>query len=234
MTFEKYTYKKYEYSGLKIGPGQKIPDEILTRLKMANQNLTKDRNFQKYQDEIKHIFRLNAVKITTETKLFLGGFIEGEGSLNVSAKKQASAAMGLVIDPEFSITQHINGVSSLYLALAIFQTGRISYKSGSNATLVFRIDNRKTLQDKVMPFYKYYVYPYGSVSKIKRAEIFQKLLNLFEQKAHLNFDRFTNKVLPLWDSLRIQVNASNQTCLNLNQAKKFVQETVANKLKLKD
>lgn len=219
---------------LKIGPGEKLPEEMLTKLQIANRNLSKDRNFQKYQDEIKNIFRLQAVKITTETKLFLGGFIEGEGSLNVSAKKQASAAMGLVIDPEFSITQHMNGVSSLYLALAILKTGRISYKSGSNATLVFRIDNRKTLQEKVMPFYRQYVYPYGSVSKIQRAETFQKLLNLFDQNAHRDFTRFTTEILPLWDLLRIQVNSSNQSFATLKEAQNFVRQVVANKLNLKD
>ena len=54
-----------------------------------------------------------------------------------SAKKLKTAKFGVIVDPEFSVTQHINGICHLYAALSIFKTGRIRHKGGSNATFVF-------------------------------------------------------------------------------------------------
>ena len=212
-----------------LKPSEPIPASILKRLKEVNALYSKDRNFSKYLKSMEDIFLVKPIKDQKDTPLrfFLGGLLEGEGSLNVSAKKLKSAKTGLVIDPEFSVTQHINGFEVLYLPLYVFQTGRISYKSGSNATLVYKIDNRRTLQEKVMPFYEKYVFPYGSENKYQRACIFKKLLNLFDQGAHLDVDRFINEVLPLWDSLRMQKNQSNQSFASLEEAQNYVKDFVS-------
>ena len=85
-------------------------------------------------------------------KTFLGGFIAGEGGINVSAKKSPNSRFGIIIDPEFSITQHLDGFFFLFGALVLFETGSIHFKKGSSATLVFRIDNRRSLQERVIPF----------------------------------------------------------------------------------
>jgi len=212
-----------------IAPGEKIPDEVKQQLQEINSRYTKNKNFSSYLKDIQILFNINPVKITTDSKLYLAGFIAGESSLNVSAKKQNKTSFGLVIDPEFSITQHLNGAGTLYLALDVFQTGRIGYKSGSNATLFFRIDNRKSLQDKVMPFFRKYAFPYGSDYLVQRAETFQKLLNLFDSKAHLELDSFLNEVLPLWHSMRKQEGQVNQSFANLNEAQEYVKAFVANK-----
>jgi len=218
-------------NSLIIKPGEPIPEDLLKQLKEANQRYTKNKKFKLYLEDIKKIFKISTVVVTTESKLYLAGFIGGEGSVNVSAKKLKTASLGLVIDPEFSITQHMNGVGTLYLALEVFQTGRLSYKSGSNATLVFRIDNRKSLQEKVMPFIRQYVFPYSSEYLRKRAEQFQKLLNLFDQNAHLEYNSFVNEVLPLWSLLRKQEGQTNQSFPNLLAAQEYVKEFFLNKKK---
>lgn len=214
---------------LMIRPGEKIPEEVLKQLKEANKRYTKTKNFQSYLKHIEIIFNIAPVSVTTESKLYLAGFIGGEGSVNVSVKKQDSTSFGLVIDPEFSITQHMNSVGTLYLALEVFQTGRIRYKSGSNATLFFSIDNRKSLQEKVMPFIRKYAFPYSSQYLIQRAETFQKLLTLFDNKAHLELDSLLNKVLPLWQLMRKQEGQVNQTFKSLNEAQQYVKTFVAKK-----
>jgi hypothetical protein len=156
--------------------GERLPNDIKESLKNANSNLTRTKNHQNYANEIAGIFGISPKKIGLREKYFLGGFIEGEGSINVSAKKLRNAAHGILIDPEFSISQHVNGVELLYLALITFQTGRIHYKSGSNATLVLVIDNRGDLENKVVPFYKSYVNQIGSTVKTERVKKFQKVL----------------------------------------------------------
>lgn len=216
--------------GLSLKPGQEIPQDLKEELQKANDKLTKSKNRAQYLNELKTIFQIQGdYNVKTESKLWLGGFIEGEGSINASCKKLNTAKFGLLIDPEFSITQHVNGFSMLYAALVLFQAGRITYKSGSNATLVFTIDNRQTLKEKVIPFFENYVAPYGSTEKVRRLEQFKNLLELFEQGAHTDENTFVNKVLPVWDSMRKQVGQSNQTFATLQDAQKFAVDFAKNK-----
>lgn len=210
--------------GIFVKPTEKIPEEILEKLKEINKDYTKTGDFPKYEKSIRQLFNLKPVQITNSSQLYLAGFIEGEASMSAGAKKNQTSKFKVYIDPEFNITQHVNGIPDLHLALCSFQTGRIRYKSGSNATFVYTIDNRQNLKEKVLPFYEKYVYPYGSGAKIQRAKIFQKLLILFEEKAHLDFDRLMNEVLPLWHKIRCQVGQSNQSLKSLQDARDYVQK----------
>lgn len=202
---------------------KKICTSIIEKLQKANKDV-KNGNFPQYIKKIQQIFGLSdTVPVTTELKIFMGGFIKGESSLNVSAKKLQNAKFGLLIDPEFSIAQHVSGIQNLYHALKIFNTGRIRYKSGSNATFVFIIDNRQTLKEKILPFWKTYVIPYGSSSLGNRLKQFEKILSLLESNAHHDKNRFCYELLPVWDSLRKQKGQSNEAFESLEKAQEYIQ-----------
>nr|YP_009184763.1 putative LAGLIDADG homing endonuclease [Jenufa perforata]ALO62916.1 putative LAGLIDADG homing endonuclease [Jenufa perforata] len=205
---------------------KKLSDEeilmTIKELKKLNAQYTLKKSFVTYFKNLLKLFNVSSILITTKHKYFLGGFIEGEGSLNVSAKKIAEK--GLMIDPEFSITQHINGAQILLLAMGVFQTGRLSYKSGSKATLVYRIDNRQSLKTKILPFFKTYVTPFSSAFKKYRIEQFEKLLILFEQGIHKSCDGMCNEILPIWDSLRMQKGQKNESFSNLASAQALVKK----------
>jgi hypothetical protein len=47
------------------------------------------------------------------------------------------------------------------------------------------------------------------------------MLDLFDQKAHLDKDRFINEMLPIWDSMRVQINNKSQTFRSLEEAQKY-------------
>lgn len=221
---QQFNQKPFYY----CAPGTYVPKEILERVKEINETYSKSKDFPKYMRDLAEFFELEKPLSTTESKLFFGGFVEGEASLNVSAKKLKTAKFGLLVDPEFSVTQHINGISHLYAALSIFQTGRIRYKGSSNATFVFTIDNRVSLEKKVIPFFESYVVPYASSTKIERMQTFKELLHIFKEKGHLNLDCFLNQVLPIWDSLRMQKGQSNESFKNLEDAQDFVRNHVKN------
>jgi hypothetical protein len=203
-------------------PGDNISEDLLSSLNQINEQYTKDKDFKKYLKNIQDLFGIQAPKITTEGRFFLGGFIEGEGSLNVSAKKHANAKFGILIDPEFSLTQHANHVGNLITAMEVFQTGRMKYKSGRNATLVVTIDNRKSLEEKVLPFYEKYITPCGSFFKTKRALIFKDLIQLFKDDCHKDLNCFVNRILPIWESLRMQKGQSNESFSSLKEAQEYV------------
>ena len=97
------------------------------------------------------------LSITQELKYYLAGFIEGEGSLTVSIKEHPTVKYGLHLDPEFFLYQHKAGVKLLELAQSVFGTGRIFPKQGSENVLVYSITSRRSLYEKVIPFFEKYM-----------------------------------------------------------------------------
>ena len=95
--------------------------------------------------------------ITHELKYYLAGFIEGEGSLTVSIKEHPTTKYGMHLDPEFFLYQHKAGIKLLQLAQEVFGTGRIFPKHGSENVLVFSITSRRSLYEKVIPFFEKYM-----------------------------------------------------------------------------
>lgn len=205
----------------KTAPGEKISKDICAALGNANR---KKKDFPSYLKEIESIFKLTPLnQLKQEDCHFLAGFIEGEGSFNVSAKKLDNAVFGLMVDPEFSITQHVSGISNLHAAMVLFKAGRLRYKSGSNATMVFVIDNRRSIQEKVIPFVQKYSPPFASPVKKERLKLFSKVLGLLESGGHKDINIMKEGILPVWDQLRMQKGQSNASFENLEEAQDFVQ-----------
>jgi len=212
-----------EKTNYQFKPGEVISQELLNKLAEVNAKFTKKSlDFPTYRKQLEIIFGGNIPPVTTERNLFLAGFIEGEGSINVSAKMNDNAKFGLEIDPEFSITQHVNGVENLLYAMKYFNTGRISYKSGSNATLVYRISNTQSIREKVLPFFENYWMPYSSFGKKSRFLLFKKILLALESKKHSDIDSMVNEILPLWFMLRMEIGQKKESFPDLESAQQFV------------
>lgn len=203
-------------------PGEKIPQHLIDVLKDANARMQKSSNFGEYKRNIQRLLQCpEYVPLSEMQKYYLGGFIEGEGSLFVGAKKGKTCKFGVSLDPAFNISQHVNGAKHLYECLCFFGTGRIRYKSGSNATFVFEIDTRQSLQQKIVPFYREYVIPFASTAKKKRFENFCSLLDAFDQKKHLDLHSFLYEVAPIWDELRMQKGQANETFASLEEFQQY-------------
>lgn len=204
-----------------LQPGEQLSLHIIDCLTLANKKCKGD--FPKYLRSIEEIFSLSPnPNITKELKQFHAGFLEGDGSINVSVKKKKEAKFGLIIDPEFSVTQHVNGVCHLHTAMNILKAGKLRHKAGSKATLVLTVDNRKTLDEKVIPYWEEYVLPYSSPTKAKRMVSFKNILRLFNDGAHQEKNSLMYDVLPLWDEMRMQKGQSNETFATLKEAQLFI------------
>lgn len=115
-------------------------------------------------------------------KWFLAGFIEGEGSLTVSVKQHDTSRFGFYVDPEFFLYQHESGRKLLELTGDLFQAGRITPKSGSPKVLVYSITSRKTLVQKIVPYFEKYVIPYSC--KRETFFRFREILEMMEHGEH--------------------------------------------------
>lgn len=120
--------------------------------------------------------------VTEQLKYFLAGFIEGEGSFCVSIKKHTASRFGYLIDPEFFIYQHQRGRKILEMAQRVFSAGRIYPKPGNESVLVFAIDNRRSIKEKVIPFVDKYMLVTGKENEYK---LFTQIVRALENREHL-------------------------------------------------
>lgn len=109
-------------------------------------------------------------------KFWLGGFIEGEGSLVVSVVKNNKLKHGLALQPEFNVVQHVNGINILYSFKALFNNkGSVHKKSGSNDVWVYSIKGIQNIIDLVLPFFGNYVVVFSSKY---RADIYEGFVHI--------------------------------------------------------
>ena len=218
-------------------PGENLCLPIIEKVKIVNNTKRlKKKSFSWYKKSIAEIFGCQSININKKVKSvkyknFYGGFVVAEGSINVSAKKSKGALFGIIIDTEFSVTQHVNGFSLLFDALSLFETGSIDHKSGSNSTMVYRIDNRKSLIEKVIPFWETYIFPYISTPEKEKYILFKKILFFLEEKKHKDIHFFVNTILPIWDKLKKQKGQKNDSFPNLEAATLFAIEKEKEKRK---
>ena len=115
-------------------------------------------------------------------KCFLAGFIEGEGSLCVSIKEHPTARFGYYVDPEFFVYQHESGKRLLEMTQELFHTGRIYPKPQNESVLVYGVTSRRSIIEKVIPYFEKYVVPYSA--KTETFYLFKEICELMEQGEH--------------------------------------------------
>jgi len=123
------------------------------------------------------------LSIQEAKKWYLAGCIEGEGSLCVSMKTMPNSRFGYLVDPEFFLYQHYSGIKMLNIAKEIFGTGSIRPKVGNENVLVFSIMSRKSLYQRVIPFYEKYMYFSAKLDIFTRFK--EIVIAMEERKEHL-------------------------------------------------
>nr|QJS52065.1 putative LAGLIDADG homing endonuclease [Stigeoclonium helveticum] len=99
------------------------------------------------------------LNISETQKCWVAGFIEGEGSTNISFKKQKNMKIGLRPCPSFSVTQHYTGVKSLEIVqTTLGGIGRIYPKPGKTQVMVYEVTKLSHLQTVIIPFLEKYNY----------------------------------------------------------------------------
>ena len=121
--------------------------------------------------------RLNKLVQDENYKFWLGGFIEGEGSLVISIVKNDKLKFKLALQPEFNVVQHENGILVLYAFQTLFEDkGSVHQKSGSDKVWVYSIKGTENLIKYVLPFFNEYVALYSSKYKTDILQTFTLVL----------------------------------------------------------
>ena len=121
---------------------------------------------------------------------FLSGFVDGEGSFNISFAKHPTMKSRWIILTKFQIYQHQNHRDILELFRDVLGIGTIYKKSGSDV-LALTVESRQGLTEKIIPFFKRY--PLAT-----KAEAFRKfiiiigMLNRGEHQTRSGFEKIVH------------------------------------------
>jgi hypothetical protein len=121
---------------------------------------------------------------------YLAGFVDGEASFSVAIIKHPTQKLGWMINPCFQVYQHKNHREVLELYEFIFGTGRIYAKHGTPNVLVFSIDSRRNLIEKVIPFFD----KYPLVTKQETYKAFREIVMSMEKREHWTIPGFKRLV----------------------------------------
>lgn len=125
---------------------------------------------------------------------FIAGFVEGEGSFNVSLRKKSDYKVKWQVVLSFNVSQ--KDPSVLYILREELKCGIIKTRKDGLHSL--DITNSQEIVDKIIPYFK--KYPLLSKSKVKNFNIFCDISSFVQNGEHRNINGL-KKILALREGL---------------------------------
>lgn len=135
---------------------------------------------------------------------YLSGFVDGEGSFNVSLKKREDHSMGWQVYLSFSVSQKESYILSLLKKN--LGCGKIRQRKRDNL-FVYEVNNPLSISERVIPFFKRF--NFLSQNKKRNFSIFCQIVELVFKKEHLNKNGLQN-ILKLRETLNISKGRSRK------------------------
>ncbi len=133
-------------------------------------------------------------KIPCRIGWYLAGFTDGEGSFNVSLKKDVEYKVRWHIEPSFNVSQRDKTVLALFKRH--LKVGKI--RKRKDGVYYYEVRNYKALQEVIIPFFK--KHNFLSSEKKKNFSLFQKIVFLMNQGLH-NTDKGMKEILEIREKL---------------------------------
>ena len=155
---------------------------------------------------------------------FMAGFVDGESSFSVAMTKQkyyvysdgTGQGWKWILNPCFQVYQHENNVDVLLLLKDhVFKTGRIHRKTSPYNVMTYTVENHKTLQEKIIPFFR----KYRLATKTQDFEKFADIIDRIMKKEHLTIGGFKRIV-----DIAFTMNAQGK---NRKYTKEYIFETLS-------
>jgi len=119
-------------------------------------------------------------EIPQEIGWYLSGFVDGEGSFNVSLKRDSTYQNHWKVDPSFNVSQR--DISNLVLMKKILKTGTL--RKRKDGVVYYEVRNYRMLAEIIIPFFE--KFSFRSNSKVRNFSIFKKIIKKMNQGGHLN------------------------------------------------
>lgn len=121
---------------------------------------------------------------------YLAGFADGESTFSVAILKSDFQKFGWALDPCFQVYQHEKQREILDIFKSVFQAGSVYRKSGIHPVLNFCIQSRRSVIEKVIPFFD----KYPLVTKQDSYKKFREIVMAMERGEHLTKEGFEKLV----------------------------------------
>lgn len=116
--------------------------------------------------------------------------MEGEGALVISVVKNSKVTNGVVLQPEFNVAQHENGINILHSFKSLFGgLGSVQKKSGSAQVWTYSIKGTQNLKNYVLPFFENYVIKYSCKYTGGDFQIFSDVLKKLDENKKKTMDK---------------------------------------------
>jgi len=123
-------------------------------------------------------------EVPDEIGWYFAGFVDGEGSFNVSLRRKPDYIVGWQPVLSFNVSQRDQTI--LLLMKQYFDCGII--KRRQDGLYSYDVTNPTAIQEKIIPFFN--KFKFLSMSKTNNFLIFQDIVKLMSDKNHLNLKGF--------------------------------------------
>lgn len=127
---------------------------------------------------------------------YLAGFVDGEGSFNVSLRKRDDHTLGWQIILTFNVSQRDKTV--LTLLKRHLACGRLQERY--DGVWYYVVSNPTAIQEKIIPFFERF--PFLSISKKRNFSIFKKIAKMMANNEHLT-QKGMKKIVKLRETLNL-------------------------------
>jgi hypothetical protein len=132
--------------------------------------------------------------IRPEVGNYIAGFVDGEGSFNVSLKKRDDHRAGWQIEPSFNVSQR----DRVILAFLKTTFGCGTLRTRPDGVVYYEVRNVTMLKEKILPFFDRF--QFRSAAKKRNFSIFKRIVRLLYESTD------TKAVLTQVVLLREQLN----------------------------
>jgi hypothetical protein len=80
------------------------------------------------------------------------GFVDGEGCFHVAINQHKEMVLGVQIQPEFTVVQHVQDIQVLYALKEYFECGVVRQNHGDR--FAYRVRGQKNLCERIIPFFE--------------------------------------------------------------------------------
>ena len=119
------------------------------------------------------------------------GFVDGEGCFSVSIHRHPGVrSFGWQINPVFQVSQHRDARRVLQALMPFFGCGRVRSKGEGSSVMIFAIDRRRDLVDRLVPFFMHH----PPVVKANDFKLFSEIIRHLDSGEHFTTGGFEHVV----------------------------------------
>jgi len=118
-------------------------------------------------------------KVPDHVGWYIAGFVDGEGSFNVSLRKGNGHRLGWQVQLTFNVSQR--DITNLEFMRATLGFGRLQHRR--DGVHYFVVGDNRSILERVIPFFE--KFSFFSLSKKKNFSLFKNIAKLVETRKHL-------------------------------------------------